>query len=187
MLLFRWIAVIIATTFTSGFWIGALRGKSGAGGGLIGSVLALALQLYLCINPIPIYGHILLVAGSFLLGWAVIGPAEKQLNHSIGRQPRHTGEYSGRDYNATNIDEVHGQLVAGLPVFLLKDPNAVSSIFWLLICFVLFRIFDTAKPLGIKKVEEVFEDPFGIMFDDTIAGLYAALVAVLIMVMVTIS
>ena len=41
--------------------------------------------------------------------------------------------------------------------------------------FILFRIFDIAKPWGIKKMEN-FKKGWGIMLDDLLAGLYSNLI-----------
>jgi phosphatidylglycerophosphatase A len=41
--------------------------------------------------------------------------------------------------------------------------------------FILFRIFDIAKPFGIRKMEQ-FKKGWGIMLDDLLAGLYSNLI-----------
>jgi phosphatidylglycerophosphatase A len=41
--------------------------------------------------------------------------------------------------------------------------------------FILFRIFDIAKPFGIRKMEK-FKKGWGIMLDDLLAGLYSNLI-----------
>ena len=43
-----------------------------------------------------------------------------------------------------------------------------------LIGFALFRFFDIAKPLGIRKLEEI-KGGWGVMLDDVLAGIYANL------------
>jgi phosphatidylglycerophosphatase A len=42
----------------------------------------------------------------------------------------------------------------------------------LLAGFVLFRVFDIAKPLGIRRLERL-PGGWGVMADDLLAGLYA--------------
>jgi phosphatidylglycerophosphatase A len=70
----------------------------------------------------------------------------------------------GHDSNRVVIDEVHGMLVS---LFLLP-----SGWQYLLAAFVLFRFFDIAKPLGVKKMEN-FRSGWGVMLDDVLAGLYS--------------
>ena len=47
---------------------------------------------------------------------------------------------------------------------------------WLLLAFILFRLFDILKPWPIKSMEKVFPGGLGIMVDDILAALYAMLV-----------
>lgn len=42
--------------------------------------------------------------------------------------------------------------------------------------FVLFRIFDIWKPLGVRTLDQKIKNGFGVMADDLLAGLYAAVV-----------
>ena len=49
------------------------------------------------------------------------------------------------------------------------------SLFYILMGFLLFRLFDITKPLGIKKIEAL-PGGFGIVMDDVVAALYANLV-----------
>ena len=46
---------------------------------------------------------------------------------------------------------------------------------FLLSGFFLFRFFDILKPLGIKVLEEYWQGTLGIMLDDLLAALYAAI------------
>ena len=66
------------------------------------------------------------------------------------------------------IDEVVGQLAA----LLILAPVEWWSV---LGAFVLFRIFDVLKPLGIRRLEAI-GGGWGIMLDDLAAGLLAAAV-----------
>jgi phosphatidylglycerophosphatase A len=47
---------------------------------------------------------------------------------------------------------------------------------WLLLGFVLFRLFDIWKPWPIRVLDEKVESGLGIMLDDVLAGVYALLV-----------
>ena len=92
------------------------------------------------------------------------------------------------------IDEVVGQWITFSPLFLILSNikfntsisentifiNADSSVYsmhimYIFICaFALFRFFDILKPWPISWADQI-SSPFGVMFDDVLAGLYAAL------------
>ncbi len=46
---------------------------------------------------------------------------------------------------------------------------------WMLVGFVLFRLFDIVKPWPIRWLDEKVHGGFGIMLDDLVAGILAAL------------
>jgi phosphatidylglycerophosphatase A len=71
------------------------------------------------------------------------------------------------------IDEVVGQLLALAP--LLGDPQRLRSPLWLVTGFVAFRLFDIWKPGPARWAERSFQGGRGVMFDDVVAGLFAAL------------
>lgn len=50
-----------------------------------------------------------------------------------------------------------------------------NTLFTWILALILFRIFDISKILGIKKVENL-RNPYGIMFDDVLAGCYGLLI-----------
>jgi phosphatidylglycerophosphatase A len=68
-------------------------------------------------------------------------------------------------------DEFAGQSITFLPILYL----GVMDWLWLLIGFALFRLFDVWKPWPIRVIDRQVEGGFGIMLDDIIAGLWAAL------------
>jgi len=73
----------------------------------------------------------------------------------------------GKDSNKVVIDEVAGMMVT-LLFIPVKLPYIVTGLF-------LFRFFDIAKPLLIRKMES-FPKGWGVMADDLLAGLYAQLI-----------
>ncbi len=81
-------------------------------------------------------------------------------------------EVGERDPSAVVIDEIAGFLAAmvGLPV---SWPQLATV-------FVLFRLFDIAKPFPVRAVERV-PGGAGIVADDLVAGLYANLTARLLL------
>jgi phosphatidylglycerophosphatase A len=73
----------------------------------------------------------------------------------------------GKDSSKVVIDEIGGMCVS---LFLL--PVCVPYIF---IGFVLFRFFDIAKPLFIRR-SEALPAGWGVMADDLLAGIFANLI-----------
>jgi len=74
-------------------------------------------------------------------------------------------------------DEFAGQAVAFLlmPLLLPADLSVKQGCFVTGLGFLLFRVFDITKPWPIKKLEH-FPDGWGILADDLLAGVYAAVV-----------
>ncbi len=72
-----------------------------------------------------------------------------------------------KDPGAVVVDEVVGQLIA----FLFMPFNSGA---WIIFTgFVAFRVFDIWKPYPIRRLEAL-EAGLGIMGDDVLAGIYAA-------------
>lgn len=177
----NWLALFIATTFFSGFLPGKIIGKSGAGGGFIGSVIGLTIQFATIILDGSTGAVFLAIFISFVLGIVTIDIAERFMVEKWGPMKRHTGEVAIHDFNQTNIDEVHGQLIAGLPAFIFPIGNSYIQVLVLIMSFVVFRFFDVLKPWPIKNIERYSNGCYGIMLDDTAAGLMAALLILAIM------
>ena len=68
-------------------------------------------------------------------------------------------------------DEFAGQSITFLPLLYLGK----MSLLWALVGFALFRLFDVWKPWPIRLIDRQVGGGFGIMFDDIIAGIWAAL------------
>lgn len=77
----------------------------------------------------------------------------------------------GKDPQKVVVDEVIGMWITMLFVPLT----------WLnlLLGFILFRFFDIAKPLGIRKMESL-GGGLGVMADDMLAGIYGNIVLLII-------
>ena len=56
---------------------------------------------------------------------------------------------------------------------------------WILLGFVLFRIFDIFKPWPVKLADKRVKGGFGIMIDDVLAGIYALICIQLILYFMT--
>ena len=70
----------------------------------------------------------------------------------------------GRDHQAIVIDEIAGFLLACISL----PPDWV----YFLLAFILFRIFDIAKPWPVNFIDQRIKGGVGIMSDDLMAGLY---------------
>ena len=68
-------------------------------------------------------------------------------------------------------DEFAGQSITFLPLIYLQQISWTS----VLIGFALFRLFVVWKPWPIRVVDQQVQGGFGIMLDDLIAGVWAAL------------
>lgn len=77
-----------------------------------------------------------------------------------------------KDPGKVVVDEVAGQLIALLPLPLTRvGPWPVLVI----TAFLLFRFFDIVKPYPARKLESL-KGGWGIMADDLVAGMYAAII-----------
>jgi len=73
-------------------------------------------------------------------------------------------------------DEVAGQAITFIAVPLILADAVTGSQIWMIAVagFVLFRLFDITKPWPIRKLEELPQG-WGILADDLLAGVYAAI------------
>ena len=62
--------------------------------------------------------------------------------------------------------------MVGVWIPLLAVPDNDKWIWYVVAAFVLFRAFDIAKPLGIRKMESL-RGGVGVMMDDILAGVYS--------------
>ncbi len=77
---------------------------------------------------------------------------------------KHTGK---KDDQRIVIDEFVGMLIT----FYFIEPNFT----YLIVGFILFRLYDIYKPYPIKKIQNL-PSGWGIMLDDILAGVYARIV-----------
>jgi len=82
---------------------------------------------------------------------------------AAGREEARVGE---RDPSSIVVDEVAGMLLA-----CYGHPRTLP---WVLGLFLLFRLFDVWKPLGIRRLQEL-PGGWGVVVDDLVAGVYANL------------
>ena len=91
---------------------------------------------------------------------------------------------TNKDPKEIVIDEFIGQ---SIPICLYeiahegaKETSQVLTFYFLM--FILFRIFDIAKPYPVSYYDKNFKNSFGVIMDDVCAGLYVVAVLVLYMV-----
>jgi phosphatidylglycerophosphatase A len=74
--------------------------------------------------------------------------------------------------DAIGIDD-HGAIVwdefVGMFITTICAPQSFT---WMIICFLVFRVFDIFKPWPIKLIDSDLHGGLGIMLDDVLAGLY---------------
>jgi phosphatidylglycerophosphatase A len=81
------------------------------------------------------------------------------------------------------IDEIVGQLIGLAP--LLRDPENLRSLPWLVTGFVAFRVFDVWKPGPVRWAERRFSGGMGVMLDDVVAGGFTALLVIALQLVVS--
>lgn len=121
--------------------------------GTWGTVIACLLAPYVFL-PLNFWLRLALLTVLFFLGAVAATRAEKLLER--------------KDPGEVVIDEL-----VGVWLVLLPFPN--PSFFMVLAAFVLFRVFDIAKPWPVKASECWLPAGYGVMIDDVVAGLWALL------------
>ena len=93
-------------------------------------------------------------------------------------------DLDNKDPKEVVIDEFIGQ---SIPICLyeiahegIKETSQILMFYFIM--FILFRIFDIAKPYPVNYYEKNFKNSFGVIMDDVCAGLYVVAVLVLYMV-----
>ena len=132
----------------TGFGTGIARKAPGTFGTLVG------IPLFLILQPLPLWLYCLITVVLFGAGIWICEQAARDLGV--------------HDHPGIVWDEVVGYLVTmiGIPADWL----------WILIGFILFRVFDILKPWPIKLIDQRVSGGFGIMLDDLIAALFSLLI-----------
>ena len=93
-------------------------------------------------------------------------------------------DLDNKDPKEVVIDEFIGQ---SIPICLYeiahegtKETDQVLTYYFIM--FILFRIFDIAKPYPVSYYDKNFKNSFGVIMDDVCAGMYVVLTLVLYMV-----
>jgi phosphatidylglycerophosphatase A len=81
------------------------------------------------------------------------------------------------DHRSLVWDEFIGQWIALLPLGIATLLPSAGLAWWMpLAAFALFRLFDVWKPWPIRWLDQRVKGGFGVMIDDVIAGVFAAVV-----------
>jgi len=93
-------------------------------------------------------------------------------------------DLTNKDPKEVVIDEFIGQ---SIPICLYEiahtepsDPARVLTFYFIM--FILFRIFDIAKPYPVSYYDKNFKNSFGVIMDDVCAGLYVVAILVFYMI-----
>ena len=94
-------------------------------------------------------------------------------------------KYTKHDPSLIVIDEVAGQLT----YFVLVAPQLYHNSSWqagsiYIIGFALFRLFDITKPSIVGWADKKIENAWGVMLDDIFAGIFAAVVLLMVNLLV---
>lgn len=133
------------------FYLGYIPKGPGTAGSLGGLAVAWLLNHYLNLSAVWLGA----------LGVLLIVPA-------IWASGRVAVDLAAKDPQIVVIDEVVGQWIA------LAGASPLNSKSWIA-AFALFRLFDIWKPAPVRQLERL-SGGTGIVLDDAMAGLYAALV-----------
>lgn len=117
--------------------------------GTFGTLVAVA--IYLLLVPLPLSSYLLLTAVVVLVGVWICDWSSRRLGV--------------HDHPGIVWDEIAGYLVT-----MIAAPRGLV---WVLVGFLLFRLFDILKPWPISWLDRRVGGGLGIMLDDVIAGLAA--------------
>ena len=158
----------VSLALATALGLGYLPKAPGTFGSLAGVALtALVWFRFLPRNSIDIYVHDVYLVGStrgFIILLALVTSGLGVLVATCA------ANYLGKkDPQIVVIDEVSGQLISYIGI-------GAGMLNWkyLLLGFILFRVFDVWKPFPARQAESL-PGGLGIMADDWIAGIYAAL------------
>jgi len=135
-----------------GFGAGLAPVAPGTFGSLVGLALALALA------PLGLIWNLAAIALVVAAGIWICGESARRLGV--------------HDHPAIVWDEVAGMMIA-----MLAAPEGWRGA---VLAFALFRLFDIAKPWPIREIDHGMRGGLGIILDDVLAGLFAALVLLVV-------
>tara|TARA_R110000782_G_scaffold15189_5_gene44571 strand:+ start:4740 stop:5228 length:489 start_codon:yes stop_codon:yes gene_type:complete len=87
-------------------------------------------------------------------------------------------DYTAKALNVHDHPGIVWDEIVGYFITMLMVPK---SWLWILVGFVLFRLFDILKPWPISIADKKVHGGFGIMLDDVIAGIFALIIIQIIL------
>ncbi|MBX2808972.1 MAG: phosphatidylglycerophosphatase A [Cellvibrionaceae bacterium] len=125
-----------------------------------------AIPLYLLLAQIPFWGQLLVIILACGGGIYLCGATANALGV--------------HDHPAIVWDEFVGFWLTMLALPLVRQPLLW---YWLVLGFVLFRVFDILKPWPIRWIDSGVKGGVGIMLDDVLAGIYAGVCLAIIILL----
>jgi phosphatidylglycerophosphatase A len=120
--------------------------------GTWGSLLAVG--IFWLVPPLPLAIQLVALLAAFVAGCVICGISARRLGV--------------HDHGGIVFDEIVAMLLV-----LCVTPRTAG---WMLTAFLLFRLFDVVKPWPIREADHRIPGGLGIMLDDVLAAVYAALV-----------
>ncbi len=142
---------------TTGFYSGYSPFAPGTMGAIVATLMWWLASCWLDYLPLQLVTLLAILLFTFLSV-----PSIKRLEKEWGEDP-----------SRIVVDEM-----VGVWISLLAVP-AGGSVWYMLGALALFRLFDIWKPLGVRRMEAV-GGGWGVMLDDILAGVYGAIVLLLV-------
>lgn len=142
--------------------VGLIPFAPGTFGALVGVVIFYA--LFIICKTVPQYFQAVVIISSVVV--TAVGIWASNFGEKI---------FGQKDAQRIVVDEVAGQLISFILVAPLMMAEITRSWRVIFLGFLLFRAFDIYKPYPIRKLEKL-GDGLGVMADDVLAGIYAAVV-----------
>jgi phosphatidylglycerophosphatase A len=140
--------------------------------GTFGSLVGVVVMALFSIRILPIKSHDIYLHDVYLVVSAphILIPVTFLVSCVGVVVASNVATYLGKkDPQIVVVDEVSGQLISYLGI-----GGGITNWKYLLLGFILFRVFDIWKPFPARQAESL-PGGLGIMADDWIAGIYAAL------------
>ena len=152
----------LAFFIATGFGSGLMPFGPGTFGSLVGLLISYGLIAWLKTDVIVLQ-NVLIIAAMIS---AAVG---------IWSGTRAEKIFDQKDSGQIVIDEVCGQIISFVFIAPFISHTGEGWRWWMIAGFLLFRLFDIFKPYPIKGLQEL-TGGLGVMMDDIIAGIYAAII-----------
>ena len=160
----------INSLFVTMFGVGKLPRIPGSYASLVTVII---LYILFHVFSVPADAFLFLLVGIFIISLFAVNLFIKDLTN--------------KDPKEVVIDEFIGQ---SIPICLYEiahkeptDPTRVLTFYFIM--FILFRIFDIAKPYPVSYYDKNFKNSFGVIMDDVCAGLYVVVILVFYMIIIS--